>query len=32
MFKAAFTKAQSCEKCQRFVGRKRKEALPLEPI
>lgn len=32
MFKEAFEKAQSCEKCKRFVGRKRNASLPLEPI
>jgi len=32
MFKEAFAKAQSCEECQRFDGKKRRLALPLEPI
>ena len=32
MFNEAFAKAQNCEKCQRFIGRKRNAALPLESI
>lgn len=32
MFKEAFAKSQSYEKCQRFMGRRRSAALPLEPI
>lgn len=32
MFKETFAKAQSYEKCHRFVGRKRNATLPLEPI
>lgn len=32
MFKDAFAKAQNYEKCQRYVGRKRNAALPLELI
>lgn len=32
MFKEAFVKAQAYERYQRFVGRRRNVALPLEPI
>ena len=32
MFKEAFTRAQNCEKCQRFTGRKRNAIFPLKPI
>lgn len=32
IFKEAFAKAQSYEKCQRYVGRRRSASLPLEPI
>jgi len=32
MFKEAFVKAQNYQECQRFIGKKRKPALPLEPI
>jgi len=32
MFKDTFAKTQSCEKCQKFLGRKRNAALPLELV
>lgn len=32
MFKEAFARAQNCEKCQRYVGRRRNATFPLEPI
>jgi len=32
MFKEAFVKSQNYQECQRFIGKKRKLALPLEPI